>query len=174
VKTEYMLVGEVLKPQGVRGEAKLKAFCGVPECFLKWKTLYRCVNGAYVPIAARCSRVNDGFAYVTLEGCATPEDVDRLRGEQLYIDRAHAGKLMKGETYIADLIGCEAFDADGVSVGVLKDVLQYGSVDTWVFKCGRRTMMAPALLRVFTDVDTENGRITVDRDALNEVAVFED
>ena len=35
-------------------------------------------------------------------------------------------------------------------------------------------MMAPALRRVFTEVDTVAGRILVDREALNEVALFED
>ena len=62
----------------------------------------------------------------------------------------------------------------GESIGVLEDVLQYGSVDTWVFKCGKKHMMAPALRRVFTEVDTVAGRILVDREALNEVALFED
>lgn len=147
--TPYLLVGEVLKPQGIRGEAKLKAHAADPGMFLHWRTLYRKNGDSYEPVSVRCSRVNDGFAYVTMEGCTTPEDVDRLRGLQLYIDRAQAEQPDDNSTFIADLLGCEAVYEDGETMGVLTDVLQHGSVDTWVFKCGRKSMMVPALLRVF-------------------------
>ena len=172
--TEYMLVAEVLKPQGVRGEAKLKIYAANPEDFLRWKTLYLQKDGGYVPVGARCSRVQDGFAYVTLEGCDRPEAVERLRGQMLYIDRAHAGKLEDGAIYIADLIGCEAVDAQGTVIGKLTDVLQHGPVDVYVFRTAKGTMMAPALLAAFPEVDVERGRILVDRERLEEVAVFED
>ena len=65
-------------------------------------------------------------------------------------------------------------DETGRSVGVLTDVLQYGSVDTWVFRTETGTMMAPALLSVFPDVDPENRRISVLSEKLREVAVFDD
>ena len=57
---------------------------------------------------------------------------------------------------------------------MLTDVLQYGSVDTWVFRTETGTMMAPALLSVFPDVDPENRRISVLSEKLREVAVFDD
>ena len=65
-------------------------------------------------------------------------------------------------------------NAAGEELGVLTDVLQYGSVDTYVFKTPQGNMMAPALKRVFTDVDIDAQVIRVDTDALAEVAVFED
>ena len=65
-------------------------------------------------------------------------------------------------------------DETGHTVGVLTDVLQYGSVDTWVFRTETGTMMAPALLSVFPDVDPENRRISVLSEKLREVAVFDD
>lgn len=171
---EYMLVGEILKPQGVRGECKIKIFASNPEQFRKWKTLYLQQGDSYVPMAAACSRVHDGFAYVTLEGCATPEDVEKYRGQAVYIDRVHAAKLPKGMVYIVDLIGCEAVDETGAVIGVLTDVLQHGPVDTYVFKTPKGVMMAPALKAAFPEVDVDARCITVDSERLNEVAVFED
>ncbi len=107
------MIGEVLRPQGVHGEAKIRPFSASPESFLKWKTVYFCDKGEYRPVGMKCSRVHDGFAYATLEGCDTPEDVDRIRGRELWIDRAHASKLAKDEVYISDLIGCRAVDENG-------------------------------------------------------------
>lgn len=172
--TEYMLVGEILKPQGVRGECKIKIYASNPEDFRRWKTLYFQTAAGYQPVQAVCSRVHDGFAYVTLEGCATPEDVEKVRGKSVYIDRAHACKLPRGMHYIVDLIGCEAVDETGRTVGTLTDVLQHGPVDTYVFKTAKGTMMAPAVKAAFPEVDVEARRITVDSARLDEVAVFED
>ena len=170
----YFLVGEILKPQGVRGEAKIKPYASNPDDFKRWKTLYLKEGEVYRPLEARCSRVHDGFAYVTLEGCTTPEDVERLRGKVIYVDRAHAAKLGEDEVYISDLIGCEAFTREGEKVGVLIDVLQYGTVDTYVFRTKHGSLMAPALKAVFVETDVENRKIVVDRERLEEVAVLED
>lgn len=172
--TEFMMIGEVLKPQGVRGEAKVRSYASDPDSFKRWNTLYLLRDGAYMPVAARCSRVNDGFAYVTLDGCANPDDVEKLRGQQLYIDRAHAARLRAGEVYVCDLIGCEAVTADGTVLGKLTDVLQNSPVDVYVFKTPSGSMMAPALKAVFTEVDVEGRRIVTDVERLNEVAVVED
>lgn len=172
--TEYMLVGEVLRPQGVRGEAKVRAFASDPDCFLDWQTLYLKRENGWEPIGAACSRVRDGFAYITLGGCQNPDDVEKLRGEGLYIDRAHAAQLPEGAVYICDLIGCEAVDENGNAIGTLTDVLQHGPVDVYVFKTPRGTMMAPALKAAFPVVDVAARRVQVDSARLAEVAVFED
>ena len=172
--TEYLMIGEVLKPQGVRGEAKIRPYAANPEDFRRWTTLYLREGDDYVPVAASCSRVHDGFAYVTLEGCDAPEAVEALRGRELYIDRAHAAPLDEGAVYICDLIGCEAVDERGESVGTLTEVLQNGPVDVYVFRRGRGTLMAPALKAVFPAVDVEHKRISVDSARLSEVAVYED
>ncbi|MBQ9324360.1 MAG: 16S rRNA processing protein RimM [Clostridia bacterium] len=170
----YFCVGEILRPQGVRGEAKVRPFAANPEDFLHWDTLYREEKGTYHAVGARCSRVHDGFAYITLEDCRSPEDVEKHRGEKVYIDRAHAAKLAEGEVYIQDLIGCVAMDENGETLGKLKDVLQNGPVDIYVFSSPRGEWMAPALQKVFPVTDVENQVLHVDRERLMEVAVFED
>ena len=171
--TPYFCIGEVLKPQGIRGEAKVKPYTDDPENFRRWTTLYRKEGEGWTPIASRFSRVHDGFVYLTLEGCSRPEDVEKLRGLELWIDRDHATPLPEGMFYLADLMGCEAVDETGRVLGTLKDVLQNGPVDTWVFS-GVRPFMAPALLRVFPEVNVAERRISVLSGPLDEVAVFED
>ncbi len=173
--TPYFLIGEVLKPHGVRGEAKVKPYAQDPGDFMRWKTLYVKESGGWRPVGARCSRVHDGFAYVTLEGCASPEDVEKVRGLELYIDRAHAAPLPEGMFYISDLLGCEAEDENGKKVGTLTDVLQHGPVDVWVFRTpSGGTMMAPNLPDVFTEKDVAAGRIRVCAARLQEVAVYDE
>ena len=138
---EYLMIGEVLKPQGIRGEVKVKPYAANHDDFRRWKTLYIRQGETYEPLKAKCSRVHDGFVYVTLGECASMEDAEKLRGVQLWIDRAHANPLEEDEVYVSDLIGCEGVDEEGKSIGVL--------------------------------VDVAAKRISVVRERLNEVAVWE-
>ena len=153
---EYLMIGEVLKPQGVRGEVKIKPYAADLEAFHDWKTLY----------------LHDGFAYVTLGECKTMDDAEKLRGQKLYIDRAHALSLADDEVYISDLIGCAAVDETGAALGKLTDVLQHGAVDVYVFQSDKGEWMAPALKAVFPAVDVQNRVIRVVREKLDEVAVY--
>ena len=170
---EYLMIGEVLKPQGLRGECKIKPCAADISLFEQWKTVYLKEKEGFRPLSISTRRIHEGFVYAVLEGCGSPEDVERFRGAGLYIDRAHAAPLAEGAVYIADLIGCRAVDEAGRELGRLTDVLQNGPVDTWVFS-GPRPFMAPALRAVFPEVDPEAGLIRVVSDRLEEVAVFED
>lgn len=171
---EYLMIGEVLKPQGIRGEVKIKPYAANHDDFRRWKTLYVKQGDVYQPVKCRCNRVHEGFVYATLADCASMEDAERLRGVQLYVDRPHANPLEEDEVYISDLIGCEGVDEAGESIGVLKEVLQHGVVDVYVFGGRGRSVMAPALKAVFPEVDVAGRRISVVREKLDEVAVWEE
>ncbi len=172
---DYLMIGEVLRPQGIQGECKIRPWAADLDLFRRWKTLYLQQGGAYEPVSCRVTRIHDGFVYAVLADCAGPEDAERYRNRKLYIDRAHAAKPEKGAVFIADLIGCEARTPDGTVLGRLSEVLQYGPVDTWVFKApDGRAWMAPALMAVFPEVDPESRVIAVVPERLQEVAVYED
>ena len=170
---DYLMIGAVLKPQGVRGECKIKPYAADLDRFASWKELYLEDGGVYSPVSCKVTRIHDGFVYAVIAGCGSADDAEKLRGRELYIDRAHAAPAKDGAVLIADLIGCEAVDETGRTVGVLTDVLQHGPVDTWVFSTGngKETLMAPALKSVFPSVDPERGTIGVCRERLEEVAV---
>ena len=170
---EYLLIGTVLKPQGIRGEVKIKPYAARVEMFSSWKELFLEDHGVYTPVSLKATRIHEGFVYAHLAGSASADDAEAFRGRDLYINRTNAAPREDGSVLIADLIGCEAFDESGHPVGVLTDVLQYGSVDTWVFKTASGTMMVPALLAVFPEVDPAAGRILVCSEKLREVAVFD-
>lgn len=167
------MIGTVLKPQGIRGECKIKSYASRIEMFADWKTLYMQENGAYVPVSSRVTRIHEGFVYAVLADCLSADDAEAFRGRELFIDHAHAAPPDKGAVYIADLIGCVAEDEQGHVIGTLTDVLQYGSVDTWVFRTPEGTLMVPALLSVFPEVDPASGRIIAVAEKLQEVAVLD-
>ena len=170
---DYLHIGTVLKPQGVRGQCKIQSYASDPAQFSRWTCLYLFSDGEYRPVHLETDRIQDHFIFAHLDHSATVEEAEAFRGQELFIDRAHAAQPGKDACLIADLIGCSARDENGEVIGTLTDVLQHGSVDTWVFKSVGGTLMAPALKAVFPAVDPENGIISVCRERLEEVAVRE-
>ena len=168
----YLMIATVLKPQGVRGECKIRSYAADIELFRQWKVLYRKTAEGFHPVSVRTVRIHDGFVYAHLDESVSADAAEKYRGTELYVDRDHAAPPQEGAVLIADLIGCEACDESGVRIGTLTDVLQYGSVDTWVFRTVKGTLMAPALRTVFPDVDIEKKIVHVDRARLEEVAVL--
>ena len=168
---DYLMIGTVLKPQGVRGECKIRSWAADIELFRRWNTLYRETPSGYEPVSVAVTRIRDGFVYARLNGSGSADEAESFRGTDLFVDRAHAAPAEGDAALIADLIGCEARDEQGHPVGTLTDVLQYGTVDTWVFRTGGGTLMAPALKAVFPRVDVESKSILVVRDRLEEASV---
>lgn len=170
----YLLIGEIVKPQGVQGQVKVKPYTDDPQRFFDLETVYVLKDGAYVPRGVSCQRVHEGMVYLSLEGALSREAAEALRGEKLYVDRAHAVPLTEGEVFICDLIGCEAVDRQGRPLGRVKDVLQSGPTDVYVFDTPRGEMMMPALKAAIPQVDVTARRVVINEDMLDEVALFAD
>ena len=168
----YLSVGQVIKPQGVRGEVKVKPLTDDPRRFLDLTQVFVREGEAYLPREMCCTRVHDGFAYLQFEGVGDREAAEALRGVLLYVDRGNAAPLPEDAHYIVDLVGCEVFDTRGERIGVLAEVLQPGASDVYVIDTPRGQLLIPALKRVVPEVDVAARRITIDERVLPEVAVY--
>ena len=173
MRNPYLMLGTIVKPQGVRGEVKVRHETDDPERFLKLDTVYLRNGETYAPVRVLSARVGGGDAFLTLEGVADRDAAEALRGQAVYVDRAHARPLSENEVFIADLLGAEATDTEGNRVGVLRDVLQNSGTDVLVFDTPKGGMMAPFLRRLVVALDAEAGRMVLDAQTLREVALYE-
>ncbi len=161
-------IGEVLKPQGIKGEIKVRSFFDVPEDFSGLSSLS--IDGVRYDIDG--VRIREGFVYLRLRGVASIETAELLRGKILEIERESAPKLPDGRFYIEDILGLDVVDEDGARLGVLNDVNQYGSADIYSVK-GEKNFMFPALNSVIIKIDLDIGKIVLDSMELCKVAVYE-
>ncbi len=166
--SEYLVVGEIVRPQGLRGEIKVKPLTDDPDRFFDLRRV-RVGNDTRT---LHCLRVQEGFVYARLEGVYSREAAEGLRGTLLYVHRDEAVALPEDTEFICDLIGCEATDTEGKVHGVLADVLQPGGADVYVFKGPEGDLMVPALKRVVLTVDVRAKRILLDAEGLRETAVY--
>ena len=169
--SEYLLIGQVLRPQGIRGQVKVRPDTDDPGRFEELEFVYLKKNNEYVRAAVEDVSGRDDGVYLRLDGAKDRDEAEKQRGLMLYVDRAHAVQLSEDETFICDLIGCQAVDTKGNELGKVTDVLQPGGNDVYVIKTPKGEMLLPALKHVIPTVDVNNGVIVVDESRLPEVAV---
>lgn len=169
----YLLLGEIVRPQGIRGEVKVRHYTDDPARFHGLRHVFVEKKGAYVPLALTGCRVQKDDVFLSVEGVGDRNAAEALRGTKLYIDRAHARPLGQDQVFIADILGATAYDTQGQEVGTLVEVLTPGGVDVFVFTTPRGKLMVPALKAVLLTLDAEQGRIVLDEKKLPEVALYE-
>jgi 16S rRNA processing protein RimM len=172
---EYLIIGEILKPQGVKGEVKVRPITCDPSRFEGLnRVFFKDDAGAFAPEKIKVIRVDPDAVYLTVKGYADRTEAEKLRGKLLYVDRASAARLPEDAEFICDLIGCVATDDSGRLIGTLSDVMQPGAGDVYVFQGPMGEVLVPALKSVFLEVDVRNKQMLLSAARLSEVAVFEE
>ena len=170
----YLLIGEIVRPQGIRGEVKVRHYTDDPYRFEELTEALTPKGEGYAPLRITGCRVQKEDVFLTLEGVADRDAAEKLRGVKLYVDRANARNLGEDEVFIADILGATARDTQGNVIGTLKEVLTPGGVDVFVFDTPKGRLMMPALKSVLLTLDAQNGTIVLDEQKLDEVALYED
>lgn len=161
-----LIVGEVLKPQGIRGEIKVKPFTDTAEVFREFRRVF--LNGEEYKVLS--VRIGDGAVYLGLRGVPDRNAAELLRGKEVTIPREEAPDPGEGRYYIADLLGSEVVTEEGKPLGTLTDVRQ-AATDIYTVEQNGKEILFPAVDGVITEIDPEGKRITVNEKRFNETAV---
>ncbi len=163
-----LIIAEVLKPQGIRGEIKVKTFTDTPENVKAFKTVY--IDGnPYKILSFRVG--NDGAAYLGLRGVPDRNAAELLRGKTIEGERDDGPLLEEGQYYIVDIIGLSCETEAGETLGVVVDIHNFSSDIYTIEKAGKRILF-PAVKGVIKRVDLENKKLIVDKAVFDEIAVY--
>lgn len=166
---EKLEVFEVVKPQGIKGELKVRILA---DSFLnvnKIKKLYDGKNNEYTVKLVKDA--GGGFAFLSLDGVITRNDAELLRGVIYFADKCDIKKT-KTSYFITDLIGLKVISNDA-EIGKITDVLK-ANVDMFVIKTNDgKTAYIPFLKQLNPIVDLDGKTLTVDQDKLKDVIYYE-
>lgn len=110
---------------GVKGEVRLKLFAASADSLARHPKLF--VGG--VERAMLFVRDGGKTAVARFAGVADRDSAEALRGSLVEIDREALPPLEPGEYYHADLVGLPCFDREGVPLGSVAAVENYGAGD---------------------------------------------
>ena len=165
---ERLLIGEVLKPQGIRGELKVKTFTDTPYEVKKFGTVY-IDDTPYKILSFRVGP--DGAAYLGLRGIPDRNAAELFRGKKLEGDREDAPELEEGRFYIVDVIGLSCESEKGEVLGVVTDIVNLAS-DVYTIEKDGKKILFPVVKGVIKDIDLVNKKVIVDKAIFDEIAVM--
>jgi 16S rRNA processing protein RimM len=158
---DWMLIGRVAGAFGVRGELKVELRTDFPERFNRLPCIY--LGRERTRFQVERSRTHQGRPLLKLVGVDTPEKIDGLRGEDIFVPRSEAVPLPEGQYFLDDLIGMVVESADGERIGTISDVLRTGANDVYVVNEGRNAVLVPAIKDAILSLDVDARRVVVER-----------
>jgi 16S rRNA processing protein RimM len=166
---EKIIVGKVIKPQGIKGELKIIVLADTPEIFSFLEKVY-IDNVEYKILSAR---IADGV-YLVLKGIADRNQAELFRNKMLFVDREDI-PLPDGRWFVTDIIGCEVSLDDGTLLGTVSDITTRGSTDIYTvdLKNGKAVVF-PFLNDLVLSVSVEDKKIVLNKSRLAEVGYYED
>ena len=158
-KSDSILLGRVLSAHGVRGQVKLKSYTADSRRI-----------AAYGPVHTSCGRslklmvtssIRD-HVIANIDGISTRNQAEVLAGLQLFISRNALPPTNAEEFYHADLIGLSALLSDGVVVGLVRSLHDFGAGDVIeiVTESGGE-MMIPFTRAHVPVINVAEGHITI-------------
>ena len=155
-----------MKPQGIRGEVKVKSLCDSAEDLKAFKKLI--IDG--VEYSVLSVRAAGEFAYLTLRGIADRNAAELLRGKEMQALRSDLPQLPDGRYYIADLTGCTVVNERGDRLGEVIYVTP-AKTDVYTLLSNGKEINFAAADGVITEVDVAAKKITVNGKRFREVSL---
>ena len=159
---DFLEIGTFVGTHGIHGELRVNPACDSPEFFAGFDVLYYDAQGRD-PVRVLGARTNKNIALLRLEGVDSIEAAQALRRRTLFFRRADA-RLEEGRYFIAELLGCDVYDADDPSLryGVIADVTETGANDVWHVQMDNgKEVLLPVIDDVVKHVDIDAGRVEV-------------
>ena len=155
-------VGIITSTHGLKGEVKVFPTTDDPQRFLDLSEVILEKGRIRKTLKIRSVKFFKKYVILGFEGMDRIEDVERLRGSSLLIDRKDALPLEEGEYFIPDLIGLKVRTLEGEEIGTLTDVLETGANDVFVVsREGDKDLLLPRIDQCVRKIDLEGGFVEV-------------
>jgi len=163
-RPEWITIGVVTAPQGVRGVVRVLPLTDFPDRLLNLKRVFLLLGESRTERRVeRASPHSRGLFLLKLEGIGDRNAAEALRGAEIQLPRGEAAPLPEGAFYVFDLVGCEVQLLSGERVGELVDVLTTAANDVYVVRRDEGgEVLIPAVRHVVKAIDIDAGKIVVD------------
>jgi 16S rRNA processing protein RimM len=154
-----VVIGVVVAPFGIRGEAKVTLQTDFPERFRDLRSVrLRLKDGESKVLKVKGVRFHKGMALVKFVGFDDIDAVETLRGAELVVPKSELVELAENQFYIHDLIGLHVYGTDGRDLGEIEEVIRGLANDAYV----TAKTIIPALKSVVREVDLTGRKMIVE------------
>lgn len=155
-----VLVGEVGRAHGLRGEVKVEVHSDIAERFDRGSELWAVKAGrAAERLTVQHSRPVKGGLLVAFDGIADRDRAEALGGSRLEVDSDQVPAAPEGLYYYFELLGCHCVDAELGDLGEVIDIVEDGGGTLLQIAYGEDKLLLPFVDAFLGQVDTVGKRI---------------
>lgn len=161
---QYLAVGHIRRPHGVRGEVRAEVLTDWPERVEEHGAVYLASPDAPTDVRryeVEKVRPHKDVLLLKLAGCDDRDQAEELRGMLVQVPVEEAVPLEEGEYYHHQLLELEVETEGGERLGRVAQILQTGANDVYVVRGPQGELLLPAVDEVIRQVDLLRGRMVV-------------
>ncbi len=161
MRSDWVVVGRIGAPYGVKGWVKVHSFTEPKENILSFQTWHIQINDVWQEVKLKDVKAH-GTGFVA--GLVDTEDRDQaiaLTNLDIAVSREMLAELDEGEYYWADLIGLEVNNDVGVYLGKIVDIFATGANDVLVVKGDQEHLIPYVFEQYVLDIDVAAKKMKV-------------
>ena len=162
---EFVVVGRVRRPTGIKGALLVEIYSGIPDRFIVGDSVS--ADGKEYEIV-ETGKSGDS-AKLRFDGINSIEKADRFRDIELSVPAEELPENPPGVYYHYEILGSDVTTVDGQHLGTLTEILETGSNDVLIItgkpapkKNKGDEILVPVLDGVIFEVDRKAGTMKID------------
>ncbi len=156
----FLVIGQIGKAHGVRGEVRVVTHTDIPERFAWLEAVY-VGDKAPTLVPVESVRFHKNWVLLKLEGYDDRDQVAVLRGQLLQIEQSQAIPLEEGEYFLFQLDGLSVTTDDGQYLGSITGVIETGANNVFVVNGPDGEILLPDIEEVVVDIDFDERQMIV-------------
>jgi len=157
---EYLAVGRIVRPHGLRGVMVVYPFSDLVQNLVPSNTVY--IGSKRIPVVIRNFQPHKARFLLTIEGCEDYDAAERWRGEIVHIRFDEAGPLTADVYYHWQILDLHVITSEGEPLGKVVQIIETGANDVYVVQDQNGAeLLLPAIEAVILEVDLELSRMVV-------------
>ncbi len=159
-------MGIVYDAQGLKGHIKVRPYSPDPIALLACKEAYLHVphSTAFPAVyPVQSAKFHSGFVVMLLNGIFDRDAALALKGQTVLLPRKAFPAPEQDAYYWIDLIGCEVYNEEGIRLGNIEDMAEFGAHP--IMTIGSELIpFVPAIVKSvqLKSIDLPSGRVVVD------------
>jgi len=161
MKADFLLIGKVAKPHGLRGQVKVHSYASSYENFFAGRKVYLSQGEEMKALLISEGKVQAHSLLLHFQGLDNRQQAEAISGCSLYIEQKDLQALPEGEYYWYQLIGSRVYNDQGRFLGILEEIFSTPAHDIWVIRDDKKEILLPAVEDFVISVDLPQREIRI-------------
>lgn len=160
----FLIIGQITRPHGVKGEVRVTVHTDISERFMWLKQVFLsldALSNSPQPVEVQKARVQKDTVLLKLQGYDDRDAAENLRNMWLFVAREQAIPLAEGEYFLYQLQGLKVFSHEGLFLGQLTEILELPAHRVYGIHGSYGEILVPDNPELILEVDIQAGKMVI-------------